>query len=60
MIWSMVTGTPMKSKTRTGSGARPGAFKMAPDPKIRVAMAGMVTNSPRVATTLISGEESRR
>ncbi len=60
MTWSMVTGTPRKSKTRTGSGARPGACWIAWFPKIKVATDGMATSKPMVATTLINGEDSRR
>ncbi len=60
MTWSRVTGTPRKRKTLTGSGARPGACWMAPLPKIRVATAGRATESPIVATTLVSGEDSLR
>ncbi len=58
MTWSRVTGTPRNWKTRTGSGAKPGACRMAPLPKMTVATAGMATNSPTVATTLISGERN--
>ena len=60
MTWSSVTGTPRKWKTRTGSGARPGASWMAWLPKIRVARDGRATDRPMVATTLVSGEDSRR
>ncbi len=60
MIWSIVTATPKKLKTLTGSGARPGADMMAWLPKINVATAGRATRRPSVATTLISGEERRR
>ena len=60
MTWSKVTATPMKLKTRTGCGARPGADEMAWLPKIRVVRAGMATRSPSVATTLTRGDDSRR
>ena len=56
----MVTGVSRKRKTRTGSGASPGAFKMATFPKAHVAAAGIATERPRVATTFTSGDESRR
>ena len=46
MIWSSVTGTPRKWKTCTGSGARPGACRMAWLPKISVASDGMATEEP--------------
>ena len=43
-----------------GLGASPGAWRIAPVPKITVAIPGMVTSSPMVATTLMSGERNLR
>ena len=60
MIWSRVTGTPRNWYTWTGSGARPGAWLMAWFPKMIVARDGKATSNPMVATTLISGDDSRR
>ena len=60
MTWSSVTGTPRNWYTATGSGARPGACWIAWLPKISVASEGRATSSPIVATTLISGDDSRR
>ena len=59
MIWSNVTGTLRKSKTRTGWGARPGAFRIVWLPKISVHVGGTPTDTPRVATTFTSMDESR-
>ena len=60
MIWSIVMGTPATWKIFTGSGARPGAFRMAVFPKINVASGGSITDSPSVATTLMSVVERVR
>ncbi len=59
MTCSIVTATPKKSKTRTGSGASPGADRIVSLPKISVAAGGMATETPIVATTLISGRARR-
>ena len=59
MTCSIVTATPRKSNTRTGSGARPGADRIVWLPKISAAAGGMATEMPMVATTLISGRASR-
>ncbi len=60
MIWSIVTGTPRNLNTRTGWGARPGAERMVWLPKMSVVNGGIATDTPMVATTLMSGRASLR
>ncbi len=55
MTCSIVTATPRKLKTRTGSGASPGADRIVWFPKISVAAGGIATDIPMVATTLMRG-----
>ena len=54
MIWSIVTGTPGQWKTLTGSGASPGAFKIAWVPKITLSSDGRATETPSVTRILTS------